>query len=100
MAIMLATCADAARLANPLLVRASYPHFERIQTRWNDNDSQGHINNAQYYDFIDNAVNNHIVSSIGIERSGEFLRFTSESSCRYLRQLSYPTPLDVGLRLK
>ena len=26
-----------------------YPHLERIQTRWNDHDAFGHINNVQFY---------------------------------------------------
>ena len=33
---------------DPLVSRGAYRHFERIQTRWNDNDQFGHINNAVY----------------------------------------------------
>ena len=29
--------------------RAAYAHFERIQTRWNDMDAFGHVNNIHYY---------------------------------------------------
>eukprot|EP00966_Prymnesium_polylepis_P074570 1730865-Prymnesium_polylepis.1 len=48
-----AACSGTARLSSskpvdPLLLRAAYPHFERIQTRWTDNDAFGHINNAVY----------------------------------------------------
>ena len=28
--------------------RTDYRHFLPIQTRWNDNDVYGHINNVQY----------------------------------------------------
>ena len=27
-------------------------------------------------------------------------RFTSENSCRYLRQLSWPTPVEIGMRVR
>jgi acyl-CoA thioester hydrolase len=80
---------------SPLLTRSAYPHFEQIQTRVTDNDEQGHINNAKYYCFFDDAINAHLTRH-GF--SFAIRRVTSESSCRYLRQLSYPVALDVGLR--
>ncbi|KAL1523102.1 hypothetical protein AB1Y20_018060 [Prymnesium parvum] len=87
------------RPPNPLLHRAAYPHFERIQTRWNDNDAFGHINNAVYYCYMDNAVNSHILSKQQPDDKYKFPRFVAESSCKYLAPLSYPSPIDVGLRL-
>lgn len=77
--------------------RSAFSHFERLTTRVNDNDEQGHVNNAVYYTFFDSAINAHLL------RHGfgfQYRRFTSESSCRFLRQISYPTLVDVGLRVK
>jgi len=37
--------------------RASYPHAISIQTRWNDNDVYGHVNNVEYYSYFDTAIN-------------------------------------------
>ena len=77
-----------------LLQRSAYPHFEQRQTRWNDMDAFGHINNAVYYNYIDDAVNMHLARN-GV--SIDVQRFTSENSCRYLKQLAWPNAVDVGL---
>ena len=45
---------------------------------------------------MDDAVNAHLISgNLGYESP----RFVAESSCRYLKPLAYPTPIDIGLRL-
>ena len=77
--------------------RARYARFERIQTRWNDMDAFGHINNAVYFEMVDIAVNNHLLAhGLGVE----YPRFVAESGCRYLRPLTHgPTPVEVGLRI-
>jgi acyl-CoA thioester hydrolase len=77
--------------------RCSFPHFERRQTRWNDNDQFGHLNNVIYYQMMDDSVNQHLLDKgIGIDHP----RFIVSSSCLYRRPLSgYPEPVDVGLRL-
>jgi len=80
-----------------LLGRGAYAHFETIPTRWNDMDAQQHVNNAVYHFYIDDAVNLHL-SRNGV--SNDVRRFTSENSCRYLRQLSWPTPVKVGMRVR
>ena len=104
--------------------RSNYLHFYRAQTRWNDNDQQGHINNAIYYAYMDDAINEHLLGhGIGVQ----YPRFVASSSCRYLvryrtcgthiarpcrttvltlappvsqRPLSYPAPVDLGLRVE
>jgi acyl-CoA thioester hydrolase len=55
------------------------------------------VNNAVYHFYIDDAVNLHLARS-GVPN--DVRRFTSENSCRYLRQLSWPTPVEVGLRVR
>ena len=79
---------SASKPPRELLGRGAYAHFEMIPTRWNDMDAQQHVNNAVYHFYIDDAVNLHLSRS-GV--SNDIRRFTSENSCRYLRQLSWPT---------
>ena len=55
------------------------------------------VNNAVYHFYIDDAVNLHLARS-GV--SNDVRRFTSENSCRYLRQLSWPTPVEIGMRVR
>jgi hypothetical protein len=45
----------------PLRSREAYRYFHTLQTRWQDNDVYGHINNASYYGFIDTAVNRFLI---------------------------------------
>jgi acyl-CoA thioester hydrolase len=79
-----------------LFSRSEYRHFETRQTRWNDADVFGHVNNAVYYIYIDDAVNQHL-HSCDIDTTHQ--RFVAESSCRFLRPLKYPEPVDCGLRV-
>jgi len=59
-------------------------------------DSFSHINNVIYYQFMDDAVNKHLLdNNIGIEHT----RFVASSSCNYLKPLTYPGDIDVGLRV-
>ena len=88
---------SASKPPRELLGRGAYAHFETIPTRWNDMDAQSHVNNAVYHFYIDDAVNLHLARS-GV--ANDIRRFTSENSCRYLRQLSWPTPVEVGLRVR
>uniref|UniRef100_A0A7S3PPZ3 Thioesterase domain-containing protein n=1 Tax=Aplanochytrium stocchinoi TaxID=215587 RepID=A0A7S3PPZ3_9STRA len=79
-----------------LPTRENYAHFVKLQTRWNDMDSFSHINNVIYYQFMDDAVNKHLLdNNIGIEHT----RFVASSSCNYLKPLTYPGDIDVGLRV-
>ncbi|CAH0375924.1 unnamed protein product [Pelagomonas calceolata] len=55
------------------------------------------VNNAVYHFYMDDAVNLHLARS-GV--SNDVRRFTSENSCRYLRQLSWPTPVEIGMRVR
>lgn len=66
----------------------------RIDTRWRDNDEQGHVNNAVYYEYFDTAINTWLLQDLsGGDWPPEILRFVAESACKYLRQLAYPTPI-------
>ena len=77
--------------------RAAYPYIARLQTRWQDNDCFGHVNNAVYYQLMDDAVNGQLHEH-GVPLDAR--RFVVESSCRFIRPFSYPTPADVALRVK
>ena len=77
--------------------RQDFVHIEQMQTRVNDNDGFGHINNAVYYGFFDTAVNNHLAAH-GIDLS--YRRFVAESGCQYYSPVAYPQRLDIGLRVE
>mmetsp|Transcript_21068 Transcript_21068/g.54314 ORF Transcript_21068/g.54314 Transcript_21068/m.54314 type:complete len:208 (-) Transcript_21068:257-880(-) len=50
-----------------------------------------------YYAFMDDAVNEHLIRH-GVGKCAP--RFVAESSCRYFKPLTYPNPVDIGLRVE
>jgi acyl-CoA thioester hydrolase len=84
----------------PQVVRADYPHFIALPTRWMDNDVYGHVNNALYYAFFDTAINRYLITEGGLDiTSGAIIGLAAESHCQYLQALAFPEVLEVGLRV-
>lgn len=80
--------------------RADYRYFERITTRWHDNDIYGHINNVVYYSFFDSAVNSYLIEHGELDiHDGEVVGFVVSSSCDYYASIAYPDQIDIGLRV-
>ena len=81
-------------------VRADYRHFVRLDTRWSDNDIYGHVNNVQYYSYFDTAVNRMLIEAGVLDiHHGTMVAYVVESACSYFRPISYPDPLEVGIRV-
>jgi acyl-CoA thioester hydrolase len=82
------------------IVRDEYPRFTTLETRWMDNDIYGHVNNALYYAFFDTAINQYLIAEGGLDIvNSSVIAFTVESQCQYLRPISFPGSIDVGLRV-
>lgn len=91
---------DRAPAEEPLL-REDFAHVERVTTRWADNDVFGHLNNAVYYELADSAINRWFIAGTGIDETSEpVIGVVAESSCCYLRELSYPGEVDVAVRVE
>ena len=82
------------------LTRDDFLVFDRITTRWQDNDAYGHINNVVYYAFFDTAVNRHLVFNgvLDVEKS-PVIAYVVETGCHFFRGLSYPQDVIAGLRV-
>jgi acyl-CoA thioester hydrolase len=79
---------------------ASYPHRLAIQTRWKDNDVYGHVNNVEYYSFFDTAINAWLIREGGLDiERGEVIGLCVESHCEFRAALTFPEPIEVGLRV-
>jgi acyl-CoA thioester hydrolase len=80
--------------------RAGYLRFSSITPRWNDNDVFGHINNAEYYAFFDTAVMRFMIDAGLVSiTGGEIGTLVAESGCRFHREMTFNTPISVGLRI-
>ena len=78
-------------------VRADYVHWRTVTTRWRDDDAYGHLNNATYYEFFDTAVNAYLFEATGQNvRHLPQIGVVAETSCRYLREIGFPEPVEMG----
>jgi len=80
--------------------RAAYRHFTPIATRWMDNDVYGHVNNVVYYSWFDTAVNGMLIAEgIAGADSPTAIGLVVGSQCQYFEPVSFPTPVEIGLRV-
>ncbi len=69
-------------------------------TRWADNDMLGHLNNAVYLELFDSAINAWMMRETGVdERVAAAQGVVAQSTVRYLREVSFPGPVDLGVRV-
>ncbi len=72
-----------------------------MQTRWMDNDHYGHVNNVAYYSYFDSAVNGYLMDATKTDtRQLSAIGIVAETSCRFLKEISFPDTLQIGLRLE
>lgn len=78
-----------------------FAHTRLVSTRWADNDSYGHLNNAVHYQLFDSVINEWIAdvapSAVADRRS---IGVVAESGCTYFAELTYPDDVLVGLRVE
>ena len=82
----------------PADTRKDFPHLAPIQTRWDDNDVYGHVNNVLYYAYFDTVINRFLIEH-GLDIQGAVIGVCVESGCRYLREIAFPEAIDAGLRV-
>jgi acyl-CoA thioester hydrolase len=81
--------------------RGEFPLLRRITTRWMDNDQYGHVNNVVYYSYFDTAVNGYLIEASGCDiRELPAIGIVAETSCRFLRELSFPDTVYAGLAIE
>ena len=61
----------------------------------------GHLNNAVYYELFDSAINGWLITGADVDVTAlPELGVVAESGCRFFRELEYPRPLDVAVRVE
>lgn len=80
--------------------REKFPFFVDIPTRWMDSDVYGHVNNVEYYSYIDTAVNMHLVKKIMLDpNTASVFGVVAETGCKYFREIRHPDIVEVGIRV-
>ncbi len=83
------------------LLRRDFPWHLTLATRWADNDQYGHVNNVTYYSYFDTAVNRHLIEVAGQDPQGAGpIGVVVETGCRFLRPVSFPDMIEVGIKIK
>ena len=71
-----------------------------MNTRWNDNDIYGHLNNVIYYELFDTAVNKWLIKNNLIDiKKGNNIGLIVQSGCNYFSSFEYPEDIDAGIRV-
>ena len=80
--------------------RSDYNYFSKTNTRWNDNDIYGHLNNVIYYELFDTAVNKWLIKNNLIDiKNGNNIGLIVQSGCNYFSSFEYPEDIDAGIRV-
>jgi acyl-CoA thioester hydrolase len=80
--------------------RADFVHFLELQTRWDDNDVYGHVNNVVYYAYFDTVINRFLIDEAELDvLQDDLIGICVESQCRYLASVAFPDRIEAGLRV-
>lgn len=81
--------------------RNDFAVLRTMPTRWSDDDTYGHVNNAVHYALFDTAVNGWLIEASGVDiRRLPAIGLVAETSCRYLAELRFPEPVTAGIALE
>ena len=77
-----------------------YACWYDVTTRWNDNDTYGHLNNVVHHSIMDTVVNRWLIESGCLDpHDGETIGLVIEVHCEYKAQARFPDVVSVGLRV-
>ena len=80
--------------------KSDYKAYQVVPTRWNDNDSFGHLNNAVHYSLFDSAIAGWLMQNTSMNIStDEKICVVVENGCNYFEEISFPDVITVGLRV-
>jgi len=85
----------------PIPQRSDFRVLRPIQTRWMDNDQYGHVNNVAYYSYFDSAVNGFLMDATRTDtRKLPAIGIVAETGCRFMKEISFPDQLYIGMRVE
>ncbi|MDN3501677.1 acyl-CoA thioesterase [Psychrobacter sp. 5A.1] len=79
-------------------VLAHYPVIHHQPIQWGEMDAFNHLNNVVYYRYSESARIGYL-QALGMF-DGSMVTVLAQSSCQYLRPVTYPDTLLLGVRCK
>ncbi|XP_043562302.1 uncharacterized protein LOC122558037 isoform X2 [Chiloscyllium plagiosum] len=71
----------------------AYPYFLPIQTRWQDNDQYGHVNNIVYHGYFDTLINHYLIRYCGLNanrQTSSMVGFIVSCKCSFHAPMMFP----------
>ncbi|RZF50039.1 acyl-CoA thioesterase [Acinetobacter halotolerans] len=75
-----------------------YPIVHKQTVAWGDMDAFGHVNNVQYYRYMESARIVYLMALNIFDQ--DILTVVASSQCKYLRPVFYPDVLHIGARVE
>ncbi|MDO3665885.1 acyl-CoA thioesterase [Acinetobacter higginsii] len=75
-----------------------YPVVLKQTVAWGDMDAFGHVNNVQYYRYIESARIAYLMALNIFDQ--DILTVVASSQCKYLSPVFYPDVLHIGARIE
>ncbi|XP_051885626.1 uncharacterized protein LOC127577959 [Pristis pectinata] len=85
--------AQATDSENAYRLRGTYPYFLPIQTRWQDNDQYGHVNNIVYHGYFDTLINYYLIRYCGLDanrQTSSIVGFIVSCRCTFHAPVMFP----------
>lgn len=81
---------------------ARYPVVIEQSVTWGDMDANGHVNNVEYFRYMENARVEYYrrIGKYEFERETGITLVLKSTTCNYLAPLAYPDRIAVGARVK
>lgn len=83
------------------LQRRDFPTFREMQTRWDDNDAYGHLNNTVHYKLFDSVLNIWLIEKGLIDPvKSDVISLVVSTGCSFFAELSFPQTVRAGIRVE
>lgn len=79
--------------------RDDFRHFVDLAVRWGDMDAFGHVNNAQYFRYLESGRIDYLEEVLKRDFEAEETIIVADIQCAFIQQLHYPVTLEVATRV-
>lgn len=79
--------------------RAEFKHFLEVAVRWGDMDAFGHVNNAQFFRYLESGRVAYLEEVLQIPLTKSETVILADIQCSFRQQLHYPAIIEVATRV-
>lgn len=79
--------------------RSEFRHVVEVPVRWGDMDAFGHVNNAQFFRYLESGRVAYLEEVLQIPLTTSESVILADIQCSFRQQLHYPTTVEVATRI-